>query len=78
MHELENVKVNHATMKRHFAYLGIEEVIEVEDSYENMRQAFDQIQSKCIEANKIGSNIKLLVYVFAATHGVMYDGSPKT
>ena len=36
MDELENVRENHATMKRHFAYLGITEVIEVSDSYDDM------------------------------------------
>ncbi len=45
-------------MKRHFAYLGIKEVIEVEDSYDGMVQAYHEIQSKCIEADKTGSNIK--------------------
>jgi hypothetical protein len=78
MGELTNVKGNHTTMREHFAYLGITEVFEVEDSYKKMRQAFDQIQSKCIEAGAIGSKTKLLVYVFAASHGVMYNGATKT
>ena len=78
MHELENVRENHATMKRHFAYLGITEVIEVSDSYDDMIKAFMYIDGRCIDAALSGGQTKLLVYVFAASHGIMYNGATMT
>ncbi len=78
MDELENVEENHATMKRNFAYLGITEVIEVSDSYDDMVKAFKDINRRCIDADLSGGQTKLLVYVFAASHGIMYNGATMT
>jgi hypothetical protein len=38
-------------MKRHFAYLGIEEVIEAEDSHEKFEQSYKKIQIKVLQAS---------------------------
>ena len=78
MENLDKVKDNLVTMRRHFAFLGIKDVTEVTDSLEDMVQAFKKLVIKCTEANLAGSKTKLLVYVYASTHGVMYAGSTKT
>jgi hypothetical protein len=66
-------------MKRHFAFLGIRDVTEVTDSsWDDLDKAYTKIRSKCDEAGQSGGKTKLLVYVYASTHGVMYAGSPKT
>ncbi len=31
-----------------------------------------------MEADEVGSKKKLLLYVYASTHGIMYDGATKT
>lgn len=71
MNDLEEVKENHQRMKRHFAYLGIEEVIEAEDSHEKFEHSFTKIRIKVEQA--FLSKIKLFLYVYYAGHGVMYN-----
>ena len=79
MHNLDHAKDNLATMKRHFEDLDIKDVTVLEDSsYGDMDQAFKAIHKKCIEADEVGSKKKLLLYVYASTHGIMYDGATKT
>ncbi len=58
-------------MKRHFDYLGIEEVIEAEESHEKFEQSFKKIKIKVLQASL--SKTKLFLYVYYAGHGVMYN-----
>jgi hypothetical protein len=72
---IQNPKI----MKRHFAFLGIRDVTEVTDSsWYDLDKAYKKIRSQCDEAGQSEGKTKLLVYVYASTHGFMYDGSPKT
>ena len=45
MENLDGVKDNFVTMKRHFDFLGIKDVIEVTDSLEDMMKAYDFIHN---------------------------------
>ena len=79
MAELKEVKGNLDTMKRHSAFLNIKDVIEVTDSQrDGMDRALKQIEQKCVAADLSEGQTKLLVYVYVATHGIMYDGATKT
>ncbi len=66
------------TMKRHYAFLGIKDVTEVIDSYAKMDEAFKELLMKCTQADLSKGKTTLLVYVYAATHGAMYNGATKT
>ena len=79
MAELKEVKDKLNTMKRHFAFLNIQDVIEVTDSQrDGIDKALKQIEQRCVAADLSEGETKLLVYVYVATHGIMYDGATKT
>ena len=69
---------NHQTFKEHLNDLGIEEVIEAEDSLEKYRKGLNEIRIRAIRAHLSGGKIKLLIYVYYAGHGIMYAGHTMT
>ena len=75
---LPEVKSNHATMKRHFSYLGIEDMIEVHDSFDDFDKSFKKIHKRAIDADLSEGATKLLIYTYFAGHGSMYDGATTT
>jgi len=78
MPDLPEVKENHATMKRHLTFLGIKEVTEVHDSYDDFDRSFKEINKRVIEADLSDGKIRLLLYTYFAGHGNMYDGATRT
>ncbi len=79
MKNLDKVKDNLVTIKKHFDFLGIKDLTILENSsHDAMTTAYKEIRKKCEQADEFGSKTKLLVYVYAATHGVMYNGATKT
>ena len=72
------MKENHNTFKEHLHDLGIEEVIEAEDSLENYKKGLNKILIRAVEAHDGAGKIKLLIYVYYAGHGIMYAGHPMT
>jgi len=65
-------------MKRHFDFLGIKEVIEVRDSFEDFDNAFAKIHIRAINADRDKGATKLLIYTYFAGHGCMYNGATMT
>ncbi len=69
------MKGNRITIKEHFKDIGIEEVIEVEDSLDAYRVGMSKLEIKARAAHASKGAIKLFVYIYNASHGVMYGGS---
>jgi hypothetical protein len=69
---------NHLTFKDHLHDLGIEEVIEAEDSLDKYKKGLNEILIRAVRAHDSGGKIKLLIYVYYAGHGVMYAGHTMT
>jgi len=79
MANLEKVTDNLATFRRIFKFLGIKDVIEVTNSTRaGMEEVMKKIKKKCVDADLSEGRTKLLIYVYIATHGIMYNGATKT
>jgi len=73
--DLPDVKKNRKAFLEHFGQLGIEEVIEAEDSREQYREGLERLRVKAFEAHKSKGKIKLFIYVYYSGHGIMYGGA---
>ena len=76
--DLLEVKDNLLSIREHYQDLGIEQVIEVKDSLDAYKECCTALEKHARAAHASKGTMKILVYIYNASHGVMFGGSTMT
>ena len=76
--DLLEVKENLFSIREHYQDLGIEQVIEVKDSLDAYKECCTALEKHARAAHASKGTMKILVYIYNASHGVMFGGSTMT
>ncbi len=71
--DLLEVKDNLLSIREHYQDLGIEQVIEVEDSLDAYKECCTVLENYARTAHASKGTMKILVNIYNASHGVMFD-----
>ncbi len=72
------MKENLFSIREHYQDFGIEQVIEVEDSLDAYKECCTALEKHARAAHASKGTMKILVYIYNASQGVMFGGLTMT